>query len=125
MHCYGMHPGSFLTAFVLGARREGSVDERTILIEPRFSGLAWAKGICVTEFGPVAMEWTIDAAGLPEIVCDVPAGTKARLRLSAADAKGALEIDGKIAPTRYTGGRLEASLRPGKHIIRLRAPAGA
>ena len=47
-HIYGMHPGYFLTAYVLGARREGpltglvSPDRRMILIEPRFSGLEWA-----------------------------------------------------------------------------------
>ena len=50
VHIYGMHPGYFLTAFVLGARRERPVERRTILVEPRFSDLDWAEGICVTEF---------------------------------------------------------------------------
>jgi hypothetical protein len=120
VHIYGMHPGYFLTAFVLGARREGPVDRRTILIEPRFSGLDWAKGVCVTEFGPVEMEWTINSAHRPEITCTVPGNVRARLRLSLQDASDALEIDGTVAPARRANRWLEAVLPPGRHTIRFR-----
>jgi len=120
VHIYGMHPGYFLTAFVLGARREGPIDRRTILIEPRFSGLDWAKGVCVTEFGPVEMEWTINSARRPEITCTVPGNVRARLRLSSQDASDALEIDGTVAPARSANRWLEAALPPGRHTIRFR-----
>ncbi len=118
VHIYGMHPGYFLTAFVLGARREGPAERRTILIEPRFSGLDWAKGICVTEFGPVEMEWTMNSARRPEITSIVPGNVRARLRLSSQDASDALEIDGTVAHARNADRWLEAVLPPGRHTIR-------
>jgi alpha-L-rhamnosidase len=120
VHIYGMHPGYFLTAFVLGARREGPVDQRTILIEPRFSGLDWAKGVCVTEFGPVEIEWTIDGTRRPEITCTVPANVGAKLRLPFVNASDILEINGTAVPVRRANGWLEATLLPGRHIVRFR-----
>jgi hypothetical protein len=121
IHIYGMHPGYFLTAFVLGARREGPVDRRTILIEPRFSGLDWAKGVCVTEFGPVEMEWKCDGAHGTQIGCTVPRGARATLRLRLEDARNILEIDGRFARARRANDWIEASLPPGKHTIRFSA----
>lgn len=118
VHIYGIHPGYFLTAYVLGARREGPVDLRTILIEPRFSGLDWAKGICVTEFGPVEMEWTMKSMGRTEISCVVPANVHAKLRLRSVHASDVLEIDGAAVALHSANGWIEVALRPGKHTIR-------
>jgi alpha-L-rhamnosidase len=120
VHIYGMNPGYFLTAFVLGARREGPVDQRTILIEPRFSGLDWAKGVCVTEFGPVEMEWKIGGTHRPEITCTVPGNVRATLRVSFVDASDVLEINGAVAPVRRANGWLEATLLSGTNRIRFR-----
>jgi hypothetical protein len=120
VHIYGIHPGYFLTAYVLGARREGPVDLRTILIEPRFSGLDWAKGICVTEFGPVEMEWTMKSVGRTEISCVVPANVHAKLRLRSVHASDVLEIDGAAVAVHSVNGWIEVALRPGKHTIRTR-----
>jgi len=120
VHVYGMHPGYFLTAYVLGARRDGPVDRRTILIEPRFSGLEWAKGICVTEFGPVGMEWKMDHRHRPEIVCSVPENVKARIRLRSQATTDVLDLDGKAIQSQSSPGWLEAILQPGKHTIKLR-----
>ena len=121
VHIYGMHPGYFLTAFVLGARREGSVKRRAILVEPRFSGLDWAKGICVTEFGPVAMEWRRNAGRLSEIRCVIPTDVQATLRLPMQDGNGPLEINGTATPTRNIDGWVETALQPGTNSIRFRS----
>ena len=120
VHVYGMHPGYFLTAYVLGARRDGPVDRRTILIEPRFSGLEWAKGICVTEFGPVGIEWKMDHRHRPEIVCSVPENVKARIRLRSQATTDVLDLDGKAIRSQSSPGWLEAILQPGKHTITFR-----
>ena len=120
IHIYGMHPGYFLTAYVLGARREGPVNQRTILIEPRFSGLDWAKGVCVTEFGPIEMEWKMNGAGSPEITCTVPSNVDAKLRLRSRETNDVLEINGIATPARRANGWIEVALRPGKHTIRTR-----
>jgi alpha-L-rhamnosidase len=121
IHIYGMHPGYFLTAYVLGARREGPVDQRMILIEPRFSGLDWAKGVCVTEFGPVEMEWKMTSAFRPEIVCTVPENVKAKLRLRSRETNDVLEVDGAATHARSASGWSEAMLQPGKHLIQFRS----
>jgi hypothetical protein len=114
-HIYGMHPGYFLTAYVLGARREGPLTGRTILIEPRFSGLDWAKGVCVTEYGPVPVEWKRDGRGNGEIVCTVPQGVHARLRIRMP---GSLEIDGVRTLGQLSETGTETRLGPGRHVIR-------
>jgi hypothetical protein len=118
VHIYGMHPGYFLTAFVLGARREGPLERRTILIEPRFSGINWARGVCVTEFGPVKIEWRIDDARGSEIVCTAPDDVKTKLRLPLRSARGVLEVDGKAAPGRRDNGWVEIELGGGQQTIR-------
>jgi alpha-L-rhamnosidase len=120
VHVYGMHPGYFLTAYVLGARRDGPVERRAILIEPRFSGLDWAKGVCVTEFGPVGMEWKMDRSRRPEIICSVPENVKARIRLRSRDTADVLELDGKAIHAHSSNGWLEAALQPGNHTIKFR-----
>ena len=119
IHIYGIHPGYFLTAYVLGVRREGPLERRTIVIEPRFSGLAWAKGCCVTEFGPVPIMWTSDAQGC-EIHCDIPAAVHATLRLPMTYPDAALEINDRVRSPRAAGGWLETALSAGKQTIRLR-----
>jgi hypothetical protein len=118
VHVYGMHPGYFLTAFVLGARREGTVDRRTVLIEPRFSGLEWAKGVCVTEFGPVEMAWELNGSGAPQIHCAVPEAVRAKLRLRPQGQSSALEVNGVSLLPRRENGWLETVLGPGKYSIR-------
>ena len=109
-----------ICGYSLGARRDGPVDRRTILIEPRFSGLEWAKGICVTEFGPVGMEWKMDHRHRPEIVCSVPENVKARIRLRSQATTDVLDLDGKAIQSKSSPGWLEAILQPGKHTITFR-----
>jgi hypothetical protein len=119
IHIYGMHPGYFLAAYVLGARRIGTVESPQLLIEPRFSGLDWAKGLCVTEFGPVEIEWKIDSQRRPEIVCMIPEAVDARLRLRSLNESDRLEVDSRVVAFDRAKGWIEAGLRSGRHTIRL------
>jgi alpha-L-rhamnosidase len=121
IHIYGIHPAYFLTSKVLGARREGPFKDRTILIEPRFSGLEWAKGLCVTEFGPVEMDWKLGGAGRSDIICTIPQNVRARLRLREQGESTLLIINGKSRSVRGVSGWLETDLLPGRNTIRLQA----
>jgi alpha-L-rhamnosidase len=119
VHIYGIHPGYFLTAFVLGARREGPIGQRTLVIEPRFSGLEWARGVCVTELGPVEMEWSVHSSRTSEIRCTIPKRTRAKLRLRSRGKLATLSIDGECVSPLDANGWLEINLPTGKHTIRL------
>jgi len=117
-HIYGIVPGAFLTAFVLGARREGPVSARSIVIEPRCGGLRWAKGIAVTEFGPVAVEWKTEEDGALAVSVDSPAGCRAVVRLYARGGSGAVTLDGAVSAGRRVGAFLEVAVGPGRHVVR-------
>ncbi len=80
-HGYGMFPAYFLSSYVLGVRRQGTI----ILIEPRLAGLSKASGVVVTEWGPVSVRWSRDG-GLGKYEITVPEGTEAVLRLPASSA---------------------------------------
>jgi alpha-L-rhamnosidase len=120
VHIYGMHPAYFLTAFVLGARREGPVSQRTLLIEPRFSGLEWARGICVTEFGPVRMEWSVNSSTESTFDCTIPAGISAKLRLRSLGERTVTAVDGASVSPHEENGWLEIGLQPGQHTIHMK-----
>jgi len=117
VHMYGIVPGSFLTYFVLGARRLGPVSDRSILIEPRCSGLTWARGVAVTEFGAVEMKWSNDEAGALLIECSVPQDVSATLRLYKVQGKDTISVDHKKLNAGAKGNLIEVPLQPGKHEI--------
>jgi alpha-L-rhamnosidase len=119
VHIYGIHPGYFLTAFVLGARREGPVGARTIVIEPRLSGLGWARGVCVTEFGPVEVDWKAQAVNATEIRCVIPEGIATNLRLHERNGKPTVTVDGTVCRPHLAGSWLELQLSAGVHTILL------
>ncbi len=119
VHLYGTIPGAFLTAYVLGVRRQGAVPERSILIEPRLEGLRWAKGIAVTEFGPVAVDWKILEDESFELNLDCPAGCNVLVRLYPRGTGASLTLDGAIRRLQRTGNFLELAITPGKHTLRL------
>jgi hypothetical protein len=112
-----MVPGYFLTAHVLGARREGHVTDRSILIEPRCGELVWAQGVAVTEFGPVEMSWSMLVGGGVKIQCSVPANTTANLRLYRHGSGDRILIDGQVSRAVSSGNFLETALGPGKHEV--------
>jgi alpha-L-rhamnosidase len=118
VHIYGTVPGYFLTAFVLGARRVGSVAERSIVIEPRCGGLSHAAGVAVTEFGPVDMQWSRVVDGTLSINCSVPKNVKATLRLYRSGVGEFIVLDGQRTKASAAGSFVEATLLPGRHEIR-------
>lgn len=56
-HPFGLVPAYSLPSYVLGIRKPDPVWEKTILIEPRLGNLSFAKGVGLTELGPVHVEW--------------------------------------------------------------------
>lgn len=118
-HIYGMVPGFFLTAYVLGARREDPVSERKIVVEPRCGDLRWAKGTAVTEFGPVAIDWRIREDRSIDLSVDCPQDCHALVRLYNRGRGASPSVDGAVRTGRVTGNFLEFPITPGKHTIRL------
>lgn len=123
-HIYGMFPGYFLSAHVLGVRPEMPAATRRLLIEPRLGDLAFAEGTVVTEQGLVAVAWHREPAGL-RFTVEIPAGTHAKLRLRHDGPVDAFQLDGPPAPVRAESGYLTAELTPGRHSGRLQAAPGS
>jgi alpha-L-rhamnosidase len=109
-HCYGMFPGYFLSAYVLGVRTDLPAANRRVIIEPHLGDLASAEGVVVTEFGPVPISWT-STAGKLDFEFELPAGVSATLRLPA----GAIELDEKSASGKADRTRFVTEIGPGRH----------
>ena len=111
-HSYGMFPGYFLSAHVLGVRRAGPVSDRQILIEPHLGDLSEAEGVVVTEFGPVTVSWRQTEDEL-HFQGTIPADTKAHLSLPSAPSLDEILLNGKSLRGVPTGKRLSLDLKPG------------
>jgi hypothetical protein len=118
-HIYGMAPGFFLTAYVLGARRYDPVTDRTIVVEPRCGDLRWARGTAVTEFGPVEVEWSVAEDQTITLTYLCPPNCCALVRLYHRGAGAQLTIDGASQAAKRDGEFLEVQLPPGKHTVRM------
>jgi alpha-L-rhamnosidase len=121
VHMYGMVPGYFLTAFVLGGRRFGPIADQTIVIEPRCGDLSHAEGVAITEFGPVEINWSKDIDGVLSIGCTIPHGVKATLRLYRSDKSEFILINHQRSKATPNGGFIEAPLLPG--VSQIQYPA--
>ena len=95
-HNYGSVPAYFLSSYVLGVRRIGTVTEKQLLIEPRLGDLTFAEGVVVTEFGAVPVSWkkSIDGKSLSFKV-SIPEGIKAEIRFPGLSEKSTLTLNGK------------------------------
>jgi len=116
IHSYGMVPGYFLTAYVLGVRRRGSIADRTILVEPRCGDLSTARGTAVTEFGPVTIAWTNGPDGIT-IDCTLPSGVTSLLRLYTRAGQTSIIVDGSPRLAQTNGPFIELTLPPGRRQI--------
>jgi alpha-L-rhamnosidase len=113
-HCYGTFPAYFLSSYVLGVRRDGPVQNKTLLIEPRLGDLTEAAGTVATEFGPVPVSW--EKAGEHwNFSAEVPAGIKTHLRLPVGTGKFTATLDGKNITSTQKGRWLEIPLEGGTH----------
>ena len=116
VHIYGVVPGYFLSANVLGARRVGPISDRNLIIEPRTSSLSFARGVCVTEFGPVQIEWRRTSNGGLRLKCDLPEAVHTELRLYYLN-KARLNVNGRdIEPIRK-GNFVSTPLRSRRNIV--------
>jgi alpha-L-rhamnosidase len=115
-HIYGMYPGYFLSAYVLGVRRDAPVAEKKLLIEPHPGNLKKAEGTVVTEFGPVNVSWRQDDAVLRGEIT-VPDAVSTTLALPRKDGVNGIQVDGKDVPGEVRGKRLCIPLTSGSHAI--------
>ncbi|MGN6726059.1 MAG: alpha-L-rhamnosidase-related protein [Tepidisphaeraceae bacterium] len=124
-HIYGMFPTYFLSAYVLGVRRDDPVATRRLLIEPHWGDLTFAAGTVATEFGPVKVawkqsgdEWSLDV--------DLPPNVTATLALPALGA-ASVQLDGQPIETIPATGRLRVPLSGGYHagVMRMKPKSPA
>ena len=113
-HCYGLFPGYFLSAYVLGVRRIGPVWERRLLIEPRLGDLTSAEGIVVTEFGTVPVSWNVGTHTL-DFHFVLPARVTAMVKVPHVGTKPRLTMNGKPISAAAQGRYFVLTLGPGLH----------
>ena len=113
-HIYGMYPGYFLSADVLGVRREAPVWKQQLVIEPHLGDLTQAEGVVVTSFGPVPVKWNKADGGL-HFQVTVPENTEARLALPAKSGFEEINVNGKSLRGTVQGSRLVLNLKPGAY----------
>jgi len=114
VHCYGIVPGYFLSAYVLGVRRDAPVWRHQIIIEPHLADLSQAEGVVVTEFGPVPVAWS-NKDGVLRFKITVPANTEALVALPQQPTSGPSTLDGKIVTGTLQGTRCIFRLAAGEH----------
>lgn len=114
VHCYGIVPGYFLSAHVLGVRRDAPVWKHQLIIEPHLADLTHAEGVVVTEFGPVPIEWS-RANDVWRFKVTVPENTEARLALPNKSGHEEISVNGKSLRGTVQGSRLVLDLKPGAY----------
>ena len=112
-HIYGMFPGYFLSAYVLGVRPDGPVWTRHLLIEPRLGDLTSAKGVVVTEYGPVPVAWKVEPGKLT-FSAQIPTGVKATLRIPQMGGNARLTLDQRLSG-KHEGRYFVAEVAAGAH----------
>ena len=83
-HNAGASAAYFLSAYVLGVRREGPLSNNTILVDPRPGDLTQAEGAVVTELGAVPVAWE-RSEGQFHLTVAIPPGVTAKVLLPAAN----------------------------------------
>ena len=123
-HCYGMYPGSFLSAYVLGVRPDGPAIDKRLLINPRLGDLSSAEGTVVTVGGPVPVSWKRSPTHL-DFAFRVPNGVSGTLELPSYVGKATLVLDGnKVSSSDANAPSIRAEVKPGFHKGTLTFPAG-
>jgi hypothetical protein len=113
-HIYGMFPGYFLSAQVLGVRRDTPASNRQLVIEPHLGDLLEADGVVVTEFGPVPVSWK-KTDGALHFKVTIPANTEARLALPAKPGQEEITINGNPLRGTVQGTRIVLTLKAGTY----------
>jgi hypothetical protein len=116
-HEIGGAPTVYLSSHVLGVRLDGPIARKRIRIEPHLADLIHARGVVVTELGPVSVSWqrNADHQGI-EFSVKIPVGAQASVSLPAPNATATLMVDGAAASfTRTSTGRASILVGPGAH----------
>jgi len=105
-HNFGASCAYFLSSYILGVRLIGPARDGKLLIEPRGSGLASARGKVVTELGVVPVAWS-QTNGQWQLHCTVPDGAAATLRLPRPEngARALVRLNAAVVPNPLTQGR--------------------
>jgi alpha-L-rhamnosidase len=116
-HNFGASCAYFLSGYILGVRLDGPARDGKLLIEPRGSGLASARGKVVTELGVVPVTWS-QTNGQWQLHCTVPDGAAATLRLPRPEtgARALVRLNAAVVPNPLAQGRyFVVTVGPGTH----------
>jgi alpha-L-rhamnosidase len=114
-HPFGLVPAYVLPAYVLGVRNPYPVWEKTILIEPRLCDLNFARGVGLTEHGPVSVEWQKDINGSLKFGFEIPMNTEAVIHLPALGSQNRIIVNGRSMDFTVKGRFLEFKVKSGKY----------
>lgn len=96
-HNFGMVPGYFLSAYILGVRADAPVWDNHILIEPRLGNIQHAKGVVVTPYGPVPVSWNrTNEKNTLDFSFTVPRTVTAKVGIPKTGDQPSLTINGII-----------------------------
>ena len=96
-HNYGSVPAFFLSTYVLGVRMDGPIWKKQIVVEPHLGDLTFARGVVVTELGPVAVSWKrSDQSKALLYKVNIPSGIQATLHLPWLSERTNLTLNGKV-----------------------------
>ncbi len=112
-HPFGLVPAYSLPSYVLGVRKPEPLWEKTILVEPRLGNLTYAKGVGLTELGPVPVEWKKDGENSLKFSFEIPENTKAVIRLPNQGELNRIILNGMPVEFTIDGRFLEFRVKSG------------
>jgi alpha-L-rhamnosidase len=114
-HPFGLIPAYSLPYYVLGVRKPEPVWKKAILIEPRLGDLLFARGVGLTEFGPVPVEWEKEDGDTLNFRFEIPLKTAALIRLPKQGPRNKVILNGKTIHFTEEGRFLEFRVKSGKY----------
>jgi hypothetical protein len=114
-HPFGLVPAYALPSYVLGVRKPEPVWKRIILIEPRLGDLLFARGVGLTEFGPVPVEWQKETEYSMKFRFEIPENTDALIRFPKQGQQNQIILNSR--PVHFTdkGRFLEFRVKSGAY----------
>ncbi len=114
-HPFGLVPAYTLPSYVLGVQKPDPVWEKTILIEPHIGDLFFARGVGLTEHGPVPVEWMKDQENSLKFRFTIPEGTEALIRLPKQGQQSEIILNEEPIPFTSEGRYLEFMVSSGTY----------
>ena len=121
-HNFGSVPAYFLSTYVLGVRTDGPVWEKRIIIEPKLADLKYARGVVVTEHGPVPVSWSRgNDRGALNFSFELPPGVQAKISIPKLSDNPTLIVDGNVL---VANGIVQAKTELGRRFVTLQLGPG-